>query len=95
MADVTLDERRIAHIFRDADGLFREDTSANQQALIEVASRDRNFVGTDRFGNDWFAELRDDGTELWTRVRAGKITNGGANRTPRYSDRADLTTRRE
>lgn len=95
MADVAIDERRVAHIFREADGHFHEGTPANRQALIGVASRERNFVGTDHFGNDWFAELRDDGTQLWTRVRAGKITNGGVNPTPRYFDLAGRRTRRE
>jgi hypothetical protein len=88
MADVTIDERRVGHIFREAHGHFREDTPANRQALIEVASRAGNFLRRDRFGNDWFAELRADGTQLWTRVRGGKITNGGVNRTPRSFDRA-------
>jgi hypothetical protein len=83
MADVTIDETRVGHIFRDAVGHFQEDNPANRQALTETASRESNFVGTDAFGNDWFAEVRADGTQLWTRVRDGKITNGGINRPPR------------
>jgi len=58
----------------------------NRQLLIEVASRPGNFVGTDRFGVDWFAEIRPDGTQVWVHVRARKITNGGVNLTPRRFD---------
>ena len=54
----------------------------NRQALIEVANRAGNFVGTDQFGTDWFAQARPDGTQVWVEVRAGKITNGGLNLTP-------------
>lgn len=83
MPDVTIDETRLGHIFRDVVGHFREDTPANRQALIEVANQEGNFLGTDSFGDNWFAMLRADGTQLWTRVRGGKITNGGVNRPPR------------
>ena len=93
MADVAIDERRVGHIFRDAAGHFREDTPGNRRVLIEVARRESNFLGTDRFDNHWFAELRDDGTQLWTRVRDGKITNGGINSVPRNFVSAGLTIR--
>ena len=82
MAEVTIDERRVRHIFRDAVGHFRQDTPANRQALIEIANQESNFLGTDNFGNDWFAGVPADGTQLWTRVREGKITSG-LNRPPR------------
>ena len=60
-----------------------------------VAGRHRRFAavtadlehiapgGTDRFGIDWFAEIKPDGTQVWAHVRGGKITNGGVNLTPR------------
>jgi filamentous hemagglutinin len=83
MGDVVIDEKQVGHIFRNAAGHFSDDTPAARRALIEVASREENFIGTDRFGNDWFAALRADGMQLWTCVRDGKITNGGLNRTPR------------
>jgi hypothetical protein len=91
-APVTIDETRVGHIFRNAVGHFQDDTPANRQALIEVASQESNFLGTDAFGNDWFAEIRADGAQLWTRVRHGKITNGGINRparTPVYPGLVD------
>ena len=86
MPAITIDESRIGHIFREAPGHFRRDRLVNRQSLIEVASRPGNFVGTDRFGVDWFAEIRPDGTQVWVHVRARKITNGGVNLTPRRFD---------
>jgi len=69
-------------MFRDAEGHFREDNAVNRQRLISTASRQANSVGTDRFGNAWYAENLADG-QLWVRVRGGKIVNGGLNHRPR------------
>jgi hypothetical protein len=79
---VTLDETRVGHVFRDAAHHFRDDNAANRQALIEVASRRGNLVGTDRFDNAWFAEIRTDGTQVCPQVRGRVIVNGGLNRIP-------------
>ena len=76
---ITIDESRVDHIFREAEGHFREDTAVNRQTLLDVASRPSNLLGTDRFGNAWFAELGPNGTQIWAQVRDGKITNGGFN----------------
>ena len=81
---VSIDERRIPHIFREANDNFREDTPANRQALIEVASNPANFVGSDRFGSAWFAEVRADGSQVWAQVHEGMIVNGGVNRSRHY-----------
>ena len=78
-----IDESRVRHIFRNAEGHFREDADANRRLLIDVASRRTNFLGTDRIGNDWYAENLADGTQVWVRVRDDKIVNGGINRRPR------------
>ena len=83
---ITIDESRIGHIFRDAEGHFAEDTEVNRRALIDTANRPVNFVGADRFGNAWFIETRSDGSQVWVQVRDGKITNGGINPAPRRFD---------
>jgi len=83
MPGITIDESWVVHIFREAEGHFREDTDANRRLLIDVASRGTNLLGTDRAGNDWYAENRADGTQVWVRVRRGKIVNGGMNHNPR------------
>ena len=79
MQRITIDETRTSHIFREAEGHFREDTVVNRRILIDIANRSANFRGTDRFGTEWFTETRDDGTQVWVHVRDGIITNGGLN----------------
>jgi hypothetical protein len=79
MADVTIDENRVGHIFREAEGHFTDDTPENRGALIFVASRPENLLGMDRFGNEWWAERQSDGTQIWAVVREGRIMNGGIN----------------
>lgn len=70
-------------MFRDAKGRFREDTDANRRLLIEAASRPANLLGTDRAGNVWHTENLASGTQVWVRVRGGKIVNGGINQDSR------------
>jgi hypothetical protein len=82
MPSITIDEAGCPHTYRGGSH-FREDTDANRQLLIEVANKGVNFLGTDRAGNDWYAENRADGTQVWVRVRSGKIVNGGMNHNPR------------
>jgi hypothetical protein len=80
MAAFTIDESRVGHIFRDAEGHFREDSDVNRQILIDVASKRTNFLGTDRAGNAWYAETLTDGiAQVWVRVRHDKVVNGGVN----------------
>jgi hypothetical protein len=85
MPAITIDEKMVSHIFRDADGHFREDNEANRQILINVSIQPSNYLGTDRAGNLWYAENLVDGTQVWVRVRGGKIVNGEINLTPRNS----------
>lgn len=86
--EITIDERRAGHIFRDAEGHFQQGTAGNRQILIDVANQPRNFAGRDRYGNDWFMETRADRTQVWVHVRGDKITNGGLNSTPKEADLA-------
>jgi filamentous hemagglutinin len=82
MPTITIDESRLGHIFREAEGHFHEDNPVNRQTLIDVANRPANLLGTDRFGNTWVAETRA-GAQIWVQIRGGKITNGGINLPPR------------
>ena len=72
-------------MFRDDVGHLAN-TIENQQALVKLTNSPANSLGTDRFGNQWFAEMRPDGTQLWGSVRKGVIQNGGLNTTPRDFD---------
>jgi len=47
---------------------------------------------TDRFGNEWYAKTLEDGSQIWTQVRKGQITNGGLNPNPRiYNSQSGLS----
>jgi hypothetical protein len=83
MPSIPIDESRLGHIFREADGHFREDNAVNRQTLIDVASNGANLLGTDRAGNAWYVENLASGTQIWVRVRGNKIVNGGINQRPR------------
>ncbi|MFT0734905.1 hemagglutinin [Ralstonia wenshanensis] len=73
---------QLDHIFRDDVGHLAN-TPGNQQALLSLVNDSANSLGTDRFGNQWFAKLLPDGSQLWGSVRNGVIQNGGLNETPR------------
>ncbi|WP_413697266.1 hemagglutinin repeat-containing protein, partial [Pseudomonas sp. Pseusp11] len=76
------DSSQLSHIFRDDVGHLA-DTLENQQTLVKLTNNPANSLGTDRFGNQWFAQTQADGTQLWGSVRNGVIQNGGLNTTPR------------
>jgi len=84
-AGISICENSAAHIFRNAAGHLVEDTVSNRELLIN-ASRAENYLGTDKWGNGWYAQLQSNGTQVWTQVRDGQITNGGVNQIPRSWD---------
>ncbi|ANI89334.1 hypothetical protein A9P82_08535 [Arachidicoccus ginsenosidimutans] len=87
----TIDEKNKNHIFRDKDGHFKDDTKENRSELENTANNPKNKLGTDKYGNDWYAKTREDGKQVWARVRNGKITNGGINDIPKsYNNQTGL-----
>ncbi len=79
---VTLPDKRVGHIFRDAPGHLT-DTPANRQLLRDVGGDPSSRLGADKFGNTWSARTNPDGTQTWVQTRNGEIINGGVNQTPR------------
>ena len=75
-------ESELRHIFREAEGHI-PDTPANRALLLRVANDPTAFLGQDRYANDWSALVQQDGTQVWTQARNGKMINGGINITPR------------
>lgn len=78
-----IDESKVGHIFRVADGHFPIETAANRRLLLRVADNPANRVGTDRFGVVWAAQAMQDGSQVWVQIWNGRIINGGRNLTPR------------
>jgi hypothetical protein len=82
MDAITLEQglnKRVSHIFRDIEGHFVEDTPVNREILINIALNADNYLGTDKWGNNWYAKTQADGTQIWVQVRNGEIINGGFN----------------
>jgi filamentous hemagglutinin len=72
----------IIGIFRNSPGHLR-DTPANRKLLESIGNNPAFTLGKDKYGNTWYAQTRADGTQIWVRVRAEKITNGGVNSIPK------------
>lgn len=80
---ITIDEGRLRHIFRVADGHFAIDTAANRRLLLRVAGNPANCLGEDRFGVVWAAQTVRNGSQIWVQIRNDRIINGGINPGPR------------
>ena len=70
------------HIFRDAEGHI-PDTPENRVLLEDVANDSANFRGTDKYGNEWYTKIQNDGSQVWVESRNGSIFEGGINNTPK------------
>ncbi len=84
-------EGRAKHIFRTAPGHL-PDSPTNRRLLQELTADESARLGTDQFGNEWFARTNPEGTQLWVQVRHGEIINGGLNQVPRnYNSQMGLS----
>lgn len=89
---IKINEDNVGHIFRDAEGHFLEDIAQNRVLLEHAANDKRNFLGLDKYGNEWYAEILDDGRQIWVQVRNGEIRNGGVNNPPKvYNSKTGLS----
>ncbi|MFT9078668.1 hypothetical protein [Ethanoligenens sp.] len=66
------------HIFNDNSGHVI-DTPGNRKALVDTANDPNNYLGKDKYGNNWYAKHQDDGTQIWVETRNGQIWDGGIN----------------
>ncbi len=41
------------------------DTPANRVLLVELTNDETAALGSDRYGNGWYAGVQNDGTQLW------------------------------
>ncbi len=90
--DITINEDKAGHIFRDSDGHFNSDTPENRDVLEDVSNSSENHLGADKYGNEWYGKTRSDGSQVWTQVRNGKIVNGGVNDVPKvFNDKTGLS----
>ncbi len=76
---IVIDENRLLHIFRNAEGHLKSDTPENRKLLLDLANDPAHRLGIDQFGNTWAARTGHDGRQAWVQIRDDRITNGGIN----------------
>lgn len=74
-------DAQIKHMFRNDEGHL-PDTAASRELLLRVANDESCYLGTDENGVKWYAEIQQDGTQVWVRVWEQTIFNGGVNHQP-------------
>lgn len=78
-------DAQIKHIFSGKEGHL-EDTPSNRKLLTDLANDKDKFIGIDKYGNFWNAEIKSDGKQNWVRYQNGTINEGGQNQVPRQWD---------
>ena len=79
---IPYNDSTISHIFREAEGHI-PDTPENRALLENVANNSQNFLGKDKYGNEWYTQNLDDGRQVWVESRNGNIFEGGFNDIPK------------
>jgi len=62
------------------------DIPENQRMLEQLVSKQENYLGTDSWHDDWYAEILPDGRQLWAKVRNTHIQYGGIRQIPKAFD---------
>ena len=83
---LSTNENQIKHMFRNSEGHFLHNTIENRAIIEKAAGNTNNFLGVDKFGNSWYAEILSNGAQAWAEVRGGIITEGGLNQIPKVFD---------
>lgn len=67
------------HIFRSEKGHYAVDNQEARNEILSVANDKANYLGSDKYGTNWYGKSFQDGTQIWVKVREGKITDAGKN----------------
>jgi hypothetical protein len=60
------------------------DTPQNRRIIVETYADKKNFIGTDKWGKEYFAKLLPDGRESWVRKRGDIYESAGINNIPKF-----------
>jgi len=84
--DTTADPAAWEDWMESVQKVLMPDTPENRRLLEMLVSNRGNHLGTDMYGNEWYAEMLPDGRQVWAKVRNGEIKYGGIRRTPKSFD---------
>lgn len=76
---------QIKHIFRNKNGHV-DDTPENRSLFSQACNNENNYVGTDKYGKRWYAQILPDGRQVWVATRDGIIQDCGINDNVRFYD---------
>jgi len=66
--------------------MLMPETPENRELLEQMVANRANYLGTDSYGTEWYAQLLPDGRQLWAHVWSGEISYGGIRTTPKSFD---------
>ena len=69
---------QIKHIFEDRRGHV-VDTPENRKMILDTASNEKNYIGSDEWKCDWYQKHLPSGSQIWVRIRGNQVTNAGVN----------------
>lgn len=69
---------QLNHIFAKRKGHL-ENTSSNQNELLQLINDMKNFCGTDSFNCQWFIKQSETGGQYWAKVFNHTLSDGGYN----------------
>ena len=84
--DTTADPAAWDDWMESVQKVLMPDTPENRRLLEMLVSNRGNHLGTDMYGNEWYAEMLPDGRQVWAKVRNGEIKYGGIRRIPKSFD---------
>ena len=84
--DTTADPAAWDDWMESVQKVLMPDTPENRRLLEMLVSNRGNQLGTDMYGNEWYAEMLPDGRQVWAKVRNGEIKYGGIRKTPKSFD---------
>ena len=80
---------QLEHMFREKEGHL-PNTKENQAIILKMVNTKENYIRTSKNEYaelEWYAQILDNGNQLWASVRNGRVENCGINKEARSFDK--------
>lgn len=80
---------QLEHMFREKEGHL-PNTKENQAIILKMVNTKENYIGNSKNEYaelEWYAQILDNGNQLWASVRNGRVENCGINKEARSFDK--------